>query len=46
MITQFQEYLINYEFNYPKPIFLLHGQQNKIIPFEDSQELFKLIKKS
>ncbi|MDO8057514.1 alpha/beta fold hydrolase [Candidatus Phytoplasma gossypii] len=44
MITQFQEYLINYEFNYPKPIFLLHGKQDKIIPFEHSQELFELIK--
>ncbi|MDV3199712.1 MAG: alpha/beta hydrolase [Candidatus Phytoplasma australasiaticum] len=44
MITQFQQNLINYEFYYPKPILLLHGEKDNIIDCTHSKELFELIK--
>lgn len=45
-IQYFQENLINNSFIYPKPILLLHGEEDKVILSENSQELFNILTES
>ncbi|WP_323847808.1 MAG: alpha/beta fold hydrolase [Phytoplasma sp.] len=45
-IRYFQENLINNSYIYPKSILLLHGEKDKFILSENSQELFDILQES